>query len=309
VLRTNPGVIGRTLEGEIETALQAPPEGGVEVRLACVRRVTSGTGKQRKTTERTVWQDHVTVPPEDLARGLAGLRVPVAFAIPSDAPACDDTRIDDQVLWRLTASASVRGIDYGDGFDVPVFDTGAEPLTEAEREALRAPRLAHARAYVPEQPTVRVAHTARGGTRFSGRPRTGIGSAIGSIVMTAGAWIGAWYLWQADIPFAPWFVAFFAVLFTVGTVVSLLLRSSVTLEAGEVVVRHRILGIGPTRRLRPGDIVEVRAEVAGEGRAQSWEVVLKTLDGKSYSAAALIPTQREADWTADRMHSAIKALR
>jgi hypothetical protein len=308
VLKTNPGAIGRTLEGDVETTLGSPPEGGVEARLACVRRYTTGSGKERKTRESTLWQDHLTVPPSYLARGTTGLRVPVAFEIPADVPACDDRNPGDTIVWRLAVSAAVPGIDYGDSFEVPVFRTGADPLTDAEREALRRRRLAHAREYVPANPVIRATPTVRGGTRFSGTPRTSVVSGAGSVAMTVGCWVAFWYLWQAEVPVAPWVAVFFGLLFTVGTLVMLFHRSSVTLEEGEVVIRHRILGIGPTRRLRAGEVSDVRAEVVGEGNAQSWEVIVKTREGKSYSAAAHLPTQREADWTAEQIRAAVEAM-
>jgi hypothetical protein len=309
VLKTNPGVIGRTLEGEVETRLESAPAGGVEARLACVRRYTTGTGKERKTRESTLWQDHITVPPADLATGFTGMRVPVAFEIPPDVPACDDRNPGDTIVWRLAVSAAVPGIDYGDSFDVPVFQTGADPLADAERQALRARRLAHAREYVPADPVIRITPTAHGGTMFSGRHRTSMASGIGVVAMATGCWVAFWYLLQADVPILPWVAAFFGLLFTTGAIVMLFHRSSVTVEEGTVVIRHRIFGIGPTRRLDAGAVSDVRAEVVGEGSAQSWEVIVKRLDGTSFSAVAHLPTQREADWTAEQIRAAIKASR
>jgi hypothetical protein len=72
------------------------------------------------------------------------------------------------------------------------------------------------------------------------------------------------------------------------------------------VIRHRILGLGTTHRFTAGQIVDVRSEVVGEGNAQSWEVKVHTADSKSFSAGAMIPTQVEADWSAEQLRSTIE---
>lgn len=310
VLQTNPAVIGRALEGYVETAIAGDaPAGGVEVRLASVRRTTSGTSKNRTTSEHTLWQDHVTVPPLELARGFTGLRIPVAFAIPTGVRAYDDRDPGDQVVWRLSVAAAMSGVDYADSFDVPVFDTGAPPLTDEERTRLTRGREARARAYVPEHPIMRTGATPGGGTMFFFKPRVTLRAGIGMVAATAASWAGTWYLFTRGVPVAPYVVAFVALLFTAGTVVSLFHRSSVTVEGGEVVIRHRILGLGPTRRLRPDDITRVYSEVVGEGNAQSWEVKVQASTGASHGAAAHLPTQLEADWTAQQLRAAIDGVR
>jgi hypothetical protein len=155
---------------------------------------------------------------------------------------------------------------------------------------------------------VRVSPTPHGGTTFSCKPRTSLVSSVGMVVMTAGCWVAFWYLLQAGVPIAPYVVAFFGLLFTVGTAVALFHRASLTVEGSDVTIRHRILGVGPTRRLRADQVTGVRSEVVGEGSAQSWEVKVHTSDGASYGAAAHLPTQREADWTAEQIREAIESL-
>ena len=306
VLETNPGVIGRTLAGRVETSLQTVPEAGVDVRLSCIRRYETGTGKNRSTSHTTLWQDATTMSGADLGRGLKGLTVPVVFEIPSNARACDDTNPRDQILWSLTVAASTPGVDYSDSFDVPVFDTGAEPLNAAERDALRARRVSEARSDPPKNPVVRVARTTHGGTVFSGKPPATLGSSIRIVLLTSAAWAGTVYLFMKEVPIAPFAVGIFALLFTAGMLIALFHRWSITIENDQVVIRHRVLGIGPTRQLRVAEIVDVRSEVVGEGKAQTWEVKIYTSAGNSHSAAAHLPTQREADWTADQIHTTIK---
>jgi hypothetical protein len=304
LLRTIPGVIGRTLEGDVDTRIETAPQGGFEVRLLCVRRSTTGHGKNRRTHSQTLWQDHVTVPPADLGRGPGGVRIPVAFALPPSAVPTHDSDPEDAIDWRLVVNATMAGVDYSDLFEVPVFATGAPPLTDAEREALMAGRRAHAAAFVPEATVMRIVHSSTGGTVFAFKPAVKVSSAAGALTMTVLSWAGTYYLLRAGIPIAPLAVGFIALLFTAGTLVALFHSSSVTVTDADVVIRHRILGFGRTRRIPRAQITDVRSEVVGEGNAQSWEVKVQTIGGKSYSAGAMIPTQVEADWSAEQLRTA-----
>jgi hypothetical protein len=66
---------------------------------------------------------------EDIARdkwitGTGGTRIPVLFYIPPGSPATDDADSNNEVVWRLAASAAVRGVDFAVRFKVPVYVTG-----------------------------------------------------------------------------------------------------------------------------------------------------------------------------------------
>ena len=52
-----PAALGGTLEGMIQTGTRLSLEHGLHLRLSCIRRTTTGTGKNRHTTEEILWQD------------------------------------------------------------------------------------------------------------------------------------------------------------------------------------------------------------------------------------------------------------
>ena len=56
-----PGVIGGQFAGVIQTSAKVRPEDGFHLRLRCVRQVTTGSGKQRRTSESTLWEEEGTV--------------------------------------------------------------------------------------------------------------------------------------------------------------------------------------------------------------------------------------------------------
>ena len=130
-----PGQIGGQLAGVIRTSAKVRPEDGFHLALRCVRRLTTGSGKQRSTSEHVLWQDEQTVMHELLDDQTAVSAIPVVFQIPADCKPCDDADPNDQIVWRLTASAKVPGIDYSATFEAPVFKTGeSAPPADATSE-------------------------------------------------------------------------------------------------------------------------------------------------------------------------------
>lgn len=307
-LETTPGAIGRALRGHVETSLRDVPPEGVDVYLQCDRIVrTRSVGTRTETRQRrvTCWKDHVTVEPDDLLRAPSGLRIPVAFEIPVGQPPSDDADPDNVVLWTLSVTAQVPGVDYSDSFEVPVFVTGDPPLSDAEREALRSRRRARAKAHVPATPLFRVGHTPRGGQVFTFTPRTGVRQGAAATLTTAGIWAGAWWLYDRDVTIGAAIAGGIALLLTVGTAVALFHRSSVEVEGDTVTLRHRILGVGTTRRFERRRVTDVRTRTVGEGNAQSFEVEVHVSGGGAYSGAAHFTTQRDADWVAEQLRAAI----
>ena len=118
-----PGVIGGQFAGVIRTSAKVRPEDGFHLHLRCVRRITTGSGKSRSTSERVLWEDQRVAMHELLDDQAAESAIPVEFQIPYDCQPSDDRNPDDQTLWRLTAAAEVPGIDYAATFEVPVFKT------------------------------------------------------------------------------------------------------------------------------------------------------------------------------------------
>ena len=151
-LSSVPAVIGHSLIGRVRASSLLQPADGFDVVLSCVRRVTSQTGKDSSTTETILWQEEKRVRGE-LNRDPRGMAtfVPIGFQIPGDVRGSDPTASNDYVLWRLTLSATVPGVDYQSVFEVPVFRTSASdsaPTDEDRRagaeQALRLGRISPA---------------------------------------------------------------------------------------------------------------------------------------------------------------------
>jgi hypothetical protein len=119
---------GTTCRGEIATRMKERPESGFTLKLACVRRVVSGSGKSRTIRENDIWRDEQRVSAAALIPTNDGVRVPFTFVVPADAATTDDSISANQVIWRLDASAETSGIDYAAQFELPVFRTGESTL-------------------------------------------------------------------------------------------------------------------------------------------------------------------------------------
>lgn len=60
-LETRPAAIGRSLAGTVQAPLSLVPAEGFRVVLSCIRRVTTGSGDDRSTSERILWQEEQRV--------------------------------------------------------------------------------------------------------------------------------------------------------------------------------------------------------------------------------------------------------
>lgn len=134
-LATLPGTVGGRLAGTLHIGRPLRPEQGFEFTLDGINRRTTGSGKNRSTQERILCQETRTVPLEQIGQDAAGATVPVSFVIPADAPPTDDADSDNRILWRLSVTAALPGVDYGTSFEVPVFRSAAgvhepDPLLE-----------------------------------------------------------------------------------------------------------------------------------------------------------------------------------
>ncbi|MFO7762680.1 MAG: DUF3592 domain-containing protein [Wenzhouxiangellaceae bacterium] len=104
----------------------------LQLRLACVQRYTSGTGRNRSTRERVLWHDERRA----MTRSGAGpgqTSARVEFDMPVDQPISSEENSRNRMIWRLTATADEPGVDYKAVFELPVFYTGNVRTPDARR--------------------------------------------------------------------------------------------------------------------------------------------------------------------------------
>ena len=109
------GAVGGTVAGVVVTNSKVQEAKRFRLVLRCIQRVSTGTGKNRHTEERVLWEDwrHVKEMGEDSRQS----GIPVCFEIPSS---CSSTNPAEGISWKLEVSAEVPGIDFLTVFDIPL---------------------------------------------------------------------------------------------------------------------------------------------------------------------------------------------
>lgn len=108
----------------------------LNVQVACLHRYRTGTGKNRRTVERTLWEDRVRVTSgSGRAPGQTSARI--EMRLPGDQPPAREDDADDRIVWQLEATSEEPGVDYKAVFGLPVFEVAAgghDPLAGSEAQ-------------------------------------------------------------------------------------------------------------------------------------------------------------------------------
>lgn len=281
--------VGSTLRGELQVRLHEPPPAGFALRLACVRRTVTGSGKNRSTHERILWQDEQTVT-HGVMPSPHGMRVPFRFDVPFECDPCDFTNPNDTVVWRLDATAEVPGIDYQAAFELPVFGTAGS------RDELSA--RPHTASWQPSR-EIRLEpdHIVIGSP---GRLADALGYAFFFTI-----WYGALFLFtRFGAP--KWvMVGFgaFAGMFIVVVIDLFLGRTTLTAGRTSLTIRRTWLGLGLPRRTLPAtEIVRLEETVGVSIGNRAYHAVRAVLrNGRTRTVARFIATRRDAQRLAERV--------
>jgi len=310
---------GSHLRGQIQLRLNTAADHGIDLRLSCIRRLVTQSGKDRTTNDAVLWKDEKNVPQSYLSVGPLGTAIPVDFAIPQDGYETNHERSDDQLLWVLHAQADVPGVDYSDDFEVPVFATASARAAaasssmgpevfgnfagasnsgaDAERTA-PAFRSDSSDVPAPAHPRVVVSTTAEGDTEFYFPPFRNRGQTLFLFLFTAVWTTIVFFLWKSR---APWFFAiifgFFDLVMIYGCLQSAFGSTRITAGHGKIVSVRRIFGPGTPREFLFTDIQSVLV-AAGlqQGATASCLVRLTTKSGKDFTLADNIADRQEARW-------------
>jgi hypothetical protein len=307
-LFSNPGVLGGYLEGRIHTNIRARGSGPFRLTLSCIRTETSGSGKNRSSTDKTLWQDTAEVPANALLAGPHGASVPVRFAIPYEAGPQSDPDASAPIKWRLDVAAELPGVDYSTNFTVPVFRTvDSDPELEVETEA--PPLSVDARS--PEALQSLGIHrqsTPAGGVAYVFRRARARGAAIGLTLFTI-IWCGfIWIMRAVGAPiFFPIVFGLFALLLLAGLIDLWLKQTRIEVANGRLAFNRRFLGRGKTRIFEGDDIRSIKSERGMQsGNKLFYRLRLHTRDGKTHTLASLIRDQRLAKRIVDDLEEALR---
>lgn len=294
-----PGALGGTLEGMIQMNTRLRPEHGLHLRLTCVRRTTTGTGKDRHASEKILWQDEKWLQP-DLPEPDGHTGIPVYFRLPDHLPESTAGK-GDGIHWKLEASARVRGPNFQATFEVPVFklpETPAptdDPTAPYEMSLDEVRQLIHSRILMRDMPG--------GGREFIFPAGRNPGFASGATLF--------WLIWTGAIVVMIWkqapllFPLVFGAIDLLMTVFAFDLwfrRSRVVVTPQKLTVETSWLGLKRQRTLETSEVATLAAEVgATAGHSAYYDLKVRTRDRQETTAARNLGSKPEADWLVREM--------
>jgi hypothetical protein len=306
-----PGVLGGRLNGAIQTSVKIRPEDGFHLRLRCINRITTGTGKNSSTTENILWEDEKTMVKELLGDDPRRTGIPVFFQIPADGRESDDANSLDRIVWRLETRARVPGVDYLAQFEVPVFRS-AESVDTAGT-AVADPTLAYQAPpepyQLPADSRIQVHEAAQGGKEFIFPALLNPGVACIVALILAIFSTATWFMattGKAPILFPIVFGFADLVIFLI--LINLLFKSSrITADASGLTVTTRWLLIRSSKNLSAADVASITTKIGmTSGENVYYDIHIIARAGRDITAASSIKDKKEADWLAAEMKSLLK---
>lgn len=270
--------------------------------------MTTRSGKNTSTSESILWQEERLVPGEPSRTAAATeTHIPVAFRLPADAAACDDTDSNNRVLWRLRLSASVPGVDYAAQFEVPIFRTSAsdQPLS-ADEERVTQDLLAGAVYQQPADSRIVITSNRRGTeVMFPAARNPGAATSLTFFLLLWLGCIGLQVYFRAPLVF-PIVTGLVGLLIFIGVLDLWLAVSRVTVDAGTLTWATGYLFPGRERTLEGSEIADVVASIGMQaGTTVYYDVAVVRKNGKKIKVGHSVRDKREAEWLAGTIRKAL----
>jgi len=290
-----PAPLGGRLAGKFHSPTRLPAGSVIDARLTCVRKRTSGSGKNRSTRESFLWQDEQRLRLQ-AHHVLQGTRVHIAFALPADRPSSDDSDPGNQILWRLELTADVPGVDLHSVFEVPVFDTGKQaPYPPAARE-----QISEAAEAADWQRTGVLAQRTAQGWELDFPPFRHKGMSLLITLFAAVFWAATLFLFHEEQTFMGSVFGLFAVLIAWGAAHVALHRSRVVAREGSLQLQRGYLVLGSPRTWTASEIAAIDiAAGTRAGNTQFYDLVMRDHNAHKTKLAHTLPGRRDAQALAD----------
>src|SRR5437870_8256743 len=311
---------GERVSGRIHLRFETQAAHGIDLRLSCVRRVVTGSGKNSTTYKIVLWHAHNNIPSGAVGPGPLGRAIPVDFTLPAENLVTDHNNLNDQILWLLHAQADVPGVDYSDDFELPIFRTAASPQPTGESQsdagtAVTGFGFAIARSSyadegaVPQPVRMKVVVSMHdGGIEFYFPAFRTPGRAL-VLLLVSVIFSGAVYaLVSSRVPFL--FTIFFVLsdLFVICGFFHVAFGSArIGVGNGEILSRRGVLGTGTTRRTPFSEVASIipvgSMQQAGSADNSVYAIRMLTKGGKKFTLADEISSREEARWVVSQIET------
>jgi hypothetical protein len=301
-----PAGTGGTLEGQIQVRTKLRPEHGLHLRLSCLRRTTTGSGKSRHTTERILWQDEKWLRPELPQADLNATGIPVYFKLPGDLPE-SAIASGDGVHWRLEVAAKLRGPNFHATFTVPVFKLTEPPEISDDPTAQYQMSLDEVRQQVHSKIQVNVMAEGKEFIFPAARnPSVAAAVTVMWLVFTSVVAVLLWYRNQLPMVL-PVVFGFFDLLLTIFAFDLLFRRSRVVVTPAGANIQVAWLFFKRERNIATTAIAGFDVESGMTVGHQSYfDLKIRAGEPNPITVANNIADRPEADWLAQQMIAILK---
>ncbi len=296
-----PAVPGGVLEGTIRLGEFIRPETDLRVKLCCVHRVTTGSGKNSRTSEYVLYES------EQNLGGGAVESIPILFSIPPEARVTDLMNPRDRVLWRLEPRAKLSGVDLKLQFEVPVFAGAVTPALAASASRARIAEDAARSAYVPPANSrISIQTAAKGGTEYIFPAARNPGMALACTIISLGLGTGIYFLFRNRVPIFPIVLSLFEIIVIAAALFAWFRRTRVVIDSGSIIAMHDLLGIRWQQSAANSDVERVYTQAnSSAGNTKYYDIKVAVRDKRNLIAGTGISDHQHAEWLAREMAKAI----
>jgi hypothetical protein len=307
-----PAPLGGSLDGMIQTGARIRLEQGLHLKLSCIRRVVTGSGKNQSTQETILWQDEKILSPNanlpEPEPGHSG--IPVFFKLPADQPE-SYARGRESVSWRLEAKAKMSGPNFFAVFDVPVFQIVGEQVAETDETAVNeSDPTAALQASVEEirrdeNSKIQVSDGPNGREFYFPPARNPGMAAFTTIIFLVFSVVFYAMLIKRFSIFFEIIVGLFGIIFGCFSFSAWFKSSRIEIDSSSVCVTKHWLFFSRSRNFAAGEIERFEAKVGMTSGNQTFQDI-KIITSSSESAlASSIASKPEADWLVREMTKAL----
>jgi hypothetical protein len=298
VMESMPGVVGGAVKGLIITNVNIKSDSGFKVELNCVNKYTSGGGKNRKTSERILWQNVRFLKREAMEDDLTKSAIPVLFKIPFDAKETNEENSNDKIIWRVKVSADVPGVDYSAHFEIPVFRTEASREDfELDDSSLNKYTEEPTRDSLLKSSGIISEDLVNGGVRFIFPVAWKSAIVVFVFIVFWGAVVV--FLWtKRNVPMMFKIFSSAVLPFIIYHFLDLLLyRSEITVQNNSVSILNGWLGLRSVKDLTNSDISEIKIEKSSQsGKTLFYSIAAITKSDKKVVIAKRINNLQQAEY-------------
>jgi hypothetical protein len=294
-----PVALGGRLKGTIRVEAAVPVTADFALELACSEERTSGSGKNRRRTERLLWQKQWRVPRHQCQIGHAFTTVPVDVAVPADQAATSVDDGADEIKWRLDVTGECAGPDFWSRFELPVFATGEQASPSEATSLFSPPQSQRPDARTLDALGIDYERLPQGGEAWTFRRARHKGVAAG-VSLFAAIWTAACaFMLAVGAPVVlPIVFGLFDLLFVWWAISLWLTERRVTLDRGVLTLSRRGLLAGTPVEIPQQWIRAVRAKRGMQaGNKLYYDLRVDTAEG-SHTAASSLPDYDVASWFA-----------